>query len=175
MSEKGIDANIQLPELGAVRQTCGDLEGAGLRVGLVVSRFNTELTHALATSAVSALRACGVADADLQVLWVPGAFEIPAVIEQLAQTGRFDALIALGVVVQGETRHAEMIDQQVARGLMDTAKAHGLPVIHEVVGAYSIEQAEARCLGGEGSRGWYAGLAAVETVRSCTKWGEVQV
>ena len=96
-------------------------------------------------------------------LRVPGAYEIPPVAEQLAQSGKCDAILAIGTVIEGETPHATLINQSIAQGLSDMSIRHGLPIIDCVVAVNTVEQAEARCLTGTESRGWYAGMAAAET------------
>jgi 6,7-dimethyl-8-ribityllumazine synthase len=93
---------------------------------------------------------------------VPGGYEVPALAEQIAAHGDVDAIVALGAVIEGETPHADMINVQVTHSLTDISRKYGIPVIHEVVAARNMEQAAARCTAGRQSRGWYAGLAAVE-------------
>lgn len=148
----------------SVRQFRGLLESDGFRYAIVVSRFNESLTSELLSNAVSCLREHGALDEEIEVVWVPGAYEIPSVVQQLAAKGRFDAVIALGVVIQGETQHAECINHSIAHALLDISRETSTPVIHEVVSAYSIAQAEARCCCGRKSRGWYAAEAAIEMV-----------
>lgn len=142
------------------------LEGGGraegFRFGIAVSRFNETLTEALLEACRDALRQAGAKDGDIDVVRVPGAYEIPCIIADMAAAQRYDALIALGCVIQGETPHAELINHSAARALMNISVDYGIPVINEIVGAYTVEQAEARCLGGRDTRGWYAGEAAVE-------------
>ena len=92
-----------------MHQRIGTLNGSGLRFGLVVARFNDQLTDVLAQEAIRALEACGVKSKQIELVRVPGAYEVPVLIEKMAAGGKFDALIALGVVVEGETQHAQMI------------------------------------------------------------------
>jgi 6,7-dimethyl-8-ribityllumazine synthase len=162
--KKGISSSIDLPgiDYGRAEVLHGELDAAGYRFGIVVSRFNLELTSQLLRAALDCLRRHG-ADEDLvAVFWVPGAYEVPQAIEGLLHHSDFDAIIALGCVIQGETPHAELINTAVADKLMEIGCRHSLPVINEVVGAYTSAQAEARCRYGEDSRGWYAAAAAVE-------------
>lgn len=147
------------------RQWTGRLDAAGLRIGLVVSRYNEALTSILVRSAVEALIHHGAAAGDVEVAWVPGAYEIPLVVETLARTRRFHALIALGCVIQGETPHASLINTAVANALLDIARGAGVPVIDCVVSANTPAQAEARCRPGREGRGWYAACAAVGMAR----------
>ena len=101
----------------------------------------------------------------VDVVRVPGAYEIPVVAEKMASSGKYDALIVLGVVVEGETQHAQMIIDTTGQSILDISCRHRIPVINEIVGVRNWAQAEARCLGGENTRGWYAAEAAVETAR----------
>lgn len=139
------------------------LEASGSRFAIVVSRFNDELTKQLADDASRCLAKNGVAAADVDIIWVPGAYEIPSVINELAVERSYSALIALGVVVEGETPHAQMINDSTGIALIDIAREHRVPVINEIVGTRSWEQAVARCTSSETSRGWYAAEAAIET------------
>ena len=102
---------------------------------------------------------------------VPGAYEIPVIAEKMAASKRYDALIVLGVVVEGETQHAQMIIDTTGQSVLDIACRHQIPIINEIVGVRSWAQAEARCLGGEDTRGWYAAEAAIETARVQRKLG----
>ncbi len=150
------------PDLGDVQQIVGCHEVADLRFGLVVSRFNPELTEGLARAAVQALKTHGARPEQITIIWVPGAFELSGVLEICASRGQYDALIALGAVLQGATPHADAIGQTVVRSLSEIARTYQLPVIDGVVVARTAEQASARCLSGEQSRGWYAAKAAIE-------------
>ena len=160
---KGIDfARDEHTEGIGARVHRGDLNGADRRFGIVVSRFNASWTEALLKGAVAALCAHGADIGKIEVARVPGAFEIPLVIERWARQRRFDALIALGCVVEGETPHAELIGRQVTRALSDAGIRHGCPVIDSVVTTRNEAQAAARCTDGRDGRGWYAGCAALE-------------
>ena len=139
------------------------LDGRGLRVAVVVSRFNEELTSQLAGDAVECLLESGVARSDIQQVQVPGAYEIPVVANEIARKGEVDAIVALGVVVEGETPHAQMIGDSTGIALLDISREFGIPVINEIVGTRNWEQAVARCTSSKTSRGWYAAEAAVET------------
>ncbi len=150
------------PALEGVRQVRGEGDPSRLRFGLVVSRFNGHWTGALAEEAVQALEAAGVPRASMDIAWVPGAYEIPTVVRAHLDANRFDALLALGVVVQGETPHADLITQSVARTLNRLAADYAAPVIDGVVAARSPDQAEARCSPGPRNRGRYAAEAALE-------------
>ena len=140
-----------------------ELNASGLKFAIVVSRFNEELTRQLADDAFQCLEENGAKIADIGIFQVPGAYEIPVVINELAKGGNYDALIALGVVVEGETPHAQMIGDSTGIALLDIAREHGVPVINEIVGTRNWEQAVARCTRSRTSRGWYAAEAAIET------------
>ena len=162
---KGISREIE--KIGGIgsRQVVGSLDASGMRFGIIVSRFNDELTSVLATSAYQCLIKYGAKPDTIDLVRVPGAYEIPVVAERMAASDRYDALIVLGVVVEGETQHAQMIIDTTGQSILDIACRHRIPVINEIVGVRSWAQAEARCLGGENTRGWYAAEAAIETAR----------
>jgi 6,7-dimethyl-8-ribityllumazine synthase len=143
----------------------GDARGAGLRIGIVCARFNLELTGALARGCVSELERLGVASDRIALAWVPGAYEVPYVIDRWARSRKFDALVGLGCVIQGETPHAGLINTEVARALAETARLRDVPVIDTVVSALTPEQAAARCTDRPDGRGAYAARAAVEMAR----------
>ena len=141
------------------------LDASGLKVAIVVSRFNEELTGQLANDAFQCLERNGATVSDIGRFEVPGAYEIPVVANRLAASGDYDALIVLGVVVEGETQHAQMIIDTTGQTLLDIACRHDVPVINEIVGVRTWEQAVARCSSSETSRGWYAAEAAIETAK----------
>ena len=162
---KGISKTIDQIEGVVATQMVGNLDASGMRFGIVVARFNDELTNELAGSACQCLIACGAKDETIDLVRVPGAYEIPVVAEKMAASKKYDALIVLGVVVEGETQHAQMIIDTTGQSILDIACRHQIPVINEIVGVRNWAQAEARCLGGENTRGWYAAEAAIETAR----------
>ncbi len=140
----------------------GQLNAAGLRFGVVVSRFNSFFTQQLLKGALDCLIRHGAAEEQITVAWVPGANEIPAVVDRLAGSRKFDALIALGVVVQGATTHADLINGQVSRSLAKSGMDSGVPVINGVVAAASLEQAMERSGTKAGNKGWDGAMAAIE-------------
>lgn len=168
---KGISNQINAIEHVVAKQIVGDLDASGLRFGIVVSRFNDQLTDELARSASDCLVRNGAKQETIDLVRVPGAYEIPVVAEKMVASGNYDALIVLGVVVEGETQHAQMIIDATGQSILDIACRHHIPVINEIVGVRNWEQAEARCLGGENTRGWYAAEAAIETARVYRKLG----
>ncbi len=143
-------------------QVMGSLDASESVFAIVVSRFNDELTHQLANSAVTCLMKNGASAENIQIFWVPGAYEIPSMINKLAMSYNFDAYIALGVVIEGETPHAQMINDSTGVELLQISSRFQVPVINEIVGTRNWEQAVARCAGVEGTRGWYAAEAAIE-------------
>ena len=148
-----------------VRELTGPLEGGGLRFGVVVSRFNRSVTTSLLSGALEALAGHGVADDDVLVAHVPGAFEIPYAAKRLAHAGQYDALICLGAVVRGETPHFDYICAEVTRALGRIMDAHRLPIAFGVLTTDTIEQALARAGEGHGNKGYEAAVTAIEMVR----------
>jgi 6,7-dimethyl-8-ribityllumazine synthase len=135
---------------------------AGYRFALIVSRFNESITRALAYGARAAFREAGVADADVEELPVPGAFELPQAARCAAQTARFDAVVCLGCVIRGETPHFEYISAAAAYGTMEAAGDTGVPIAFGVLTTDSQAQAEARAGEGPGNKGHEAATAAIE-------------
>ena len=140
----------------------GMLVGKGLKFGLVVSRFNEFITQKLLDGAQDALLRHGVNQADIDVAWVPGSFEIPLIAKKLAQTKRYDAIICLGAVVRGGTPHFEYISAEVTKGIAMVGLEVGLPVIYGVITADSLEQAIGRAGTKEGNQGFKAAVSAIE-------------
>ncbi|MBI4676837.1 MAG: 6,7-dimethyl-8-ribityllumazine synthase [Elusimicrobia bacterium] len=146
----------------AVRELSGNLIAKGLKVGLVASRFNDFLSKALVSGAVDCFVRHGGAEEHVTVAWVPGANELPMAAEKLAKAGKLDAVVALGVVIQGATPHAELINSQVSRSLAKLASELGIPVVNGVVCADSLEQAIERSGTKAGNKGAQAAQAAIE-------------
>ena len=121
-----------------------DLNGAGLRIGIVMSRFNEELGRGLLSSCTAALAGHGVREADILVVTVPGALEAPLALQKLAQSGRYHALIALGAVIRGETYHFEIVANESAAGITRVQLDGGIPVANGILTADTDEQALAR-------------------------------
>ena len=142
----------------------GGSDGAGLRVTVVAARFNEVVTSALVGGALDGLRQVGVADDDVTVAWVPGAFEIPLAAQRAASGGDVDAVICLGAVIRGETAHFDLIAETAARGIAEVARTTGIPCVFEVLATDDLAQAEARAGGAHGNKGWEAAFAAVEMV-----------
>jgi 6,7-dimethyl-8-ribityllumazine synthase len=143
----------------------GDLIGTGLRVGIVVSRFNEMLSGRLLSGARDGLLRHGLTEEDIDVAWVPGSFEIPQVAHRLAASGRYSAVITLGVVIRGATPHFEYVAAEVSKGVARCSLETGVPVIYGIVTADNIEQAVERSGTKAGNRGWDASLAAIEMAK----------
>lgn len=140
----------------------GTPHGRGRRVAVVASRFNEPVTRQLTDGAVTALLRSGVADADLDVVWVPGAWELPTAARMLLDTDRYDALVAVGAVIRGETPHFEYVAGEAARGLAAASAEYGTPIGFGVLTCDTLEQAYARAGGPHGNKGADAALAALE-------------
>jgi 6,7-dimethyl-8-ribityllumazine synthase len=140
----------------------GDLIGSGLKVGIVVARFNELLSNRLLSGANDAFIRHGVAENDIDVAWVPGSFEIPFVAKKLAESGRYDAVVALGVVIRGGTPHFEYVSSEVAKGVAKAGLDSGVPVMFGVITADTIEQAVERAGTKAGNKGWEAANGAIE-------------
>ena len=120
------------------------LEGQGLRIGIVMARFNRDVGEGLLSACTAALRRHGVADADVLIVSVPGALELPLVLQKLARSRRFDALIALGAVIRGETYHFEIVSNESASGITAVQLDTGVPIANGVLTTDTDEQAEVR-------------------------------
>lgn len=140
----------------------GNLTADGLALGIVVSRWNEFITKALLEGAIDAIRRHGGDIDRVTVAWVPGSFEIPVALQAMAQTGRYDALLALGCVIRGATSHYDHIASAVTSGVNSTALASGLPISFGVITVESIEQAIERAGSKAGNKGAEAALVAIE-------------
>jgi 6,7-dimethyl-8-ribityllumazine synthase len=140
----------------------GGLEGAGRRVAIVASRFNRLVTDPLLAGAREELARHGVTDADVDVAWVPGSFELPLAAQRLAQTGRYAGVVAIGAVVRGATAHFEHVAGQAAAGLAAVARETGVPVAFGVLTTDTMEQALDRAGGKAGNKGAEAALCVLE-------------
>jgi 6,7-dimethyl-8-ribityllumazine synthase len=150
-----------LPELG-VPALEGSLSALGKRFAIVVSRFNAFITERLLLSAIDGLVRSGVKKKDIELVRVPGAFEIPLVARKLAETGKYDAIICLGCLLRGDTAHYDVIVNEVTRGIGQSAQETGVPHAFGVLTCESLEQAIDRAGLKMGNKGFEAALAAVE-------------
>ncbi|HMT79438.1 MAG TPA: 6,7-dimethyl-8-ribityllumazine synthase [Azonexus sp.] len=121
-----------------------NLNGAGLKVGIVMARFNLPICEALLSSCVAELKRLGVADADMTIANVPGALEVPLVLQTMAQSGCFDALVALGAVIRGDTYHFEVVSNDACRAIMEVQLDTGIPIANGILTCDTDEQAEIR-------------------------------
>jgi 6,7-dimethyl-8-ribityllumazine synthase len=147
----------------------GGMNAAGLRFGVVVSRFNSFITERLLQGALDALERSCVVNKGVDVVHVPGAFELPLSAKKLAQTGRYDAVIAIGCVLRGETAHYDYVCSETSRGLQLAQMDTGVPVMFCVLTCDTLEQAIDRAGLKGGNRGWEAGLGAVEMAQLSRK------
>lgn len=136
----------------------------GFRFAVVVSRWNSSFTDRLREGAIEALREYGATEEAVEVFKVPGAFELPLACLKAAETGRFDAVIALGVVIRGDTPHFEYVAGQAASGIMHAGMTTGIPVMFGVITADNAEQATERCGERSNNKGYEAAMAAIEVV-----------
>jgi 6,7-dimethyl-8-ribityllumazine synthase len=141
----------------------GSFEGKGLRVAVCTARFNDLVTSRLVDGCREALKRYGVRDEDVRWADVPGSRELPVACKALAQSGRYDVVIALGCVIRGETVHFELVAHETSRGLGQAAVETGVPIIFGVLATEDLEQALDRAGGKMGNAGWNAAVSAIET------------
>ncbi|MGE5173468.1 MAG: 6,7-dimethyl-8-ribityllumazine synthase [Betaproteobacteria bacterium] len=140
----------------------GDLSGKGLRIGIVAARFNDFITSRLLEGALDGLQRHGVAENDVEIVKVPGSYEIPLAAKTLARAKMYDAVICLGAVIRGATPHFEYVSAEVSKGVAAVSLETGLPVIFGVLTTDTIEQAIERAGTKSGNKGWDAALSAIE-------------
>jgi 6,7-dimethyl-8-ribityllumazine synthase len=140
----------------------GTEDARGLRIAIVVSRFNDFVTERLKAGAIEALASAGAASDAIDTLSVPGAYEVPQAAREAAATGRYDAIVCLGCLIRGETPHFEYISEAVSHGIMQASAATGVPMSFGVLTTNAAEQALERAVPGRANKGWEAAMAAVE-------------
>jgi 6,7-dimethyl-8-ribityllumazine synthase len=140
----------------------GHLVGTGLKIGIVAGRFNEFITGKLVSGAQDALRRHGVIDEDVDIAWVPGAFEIPVIAKKMVDSKKYDAVVTLGAVIRGSTPHFDYVCNEVAKGVSSISLQSGTPVIFGVLTTDSIEQAIERAGTKAGNKGWETAVAAIE-------------
>ena len=140
----------------------GKLNAQGKRFALVVSRFNDLVTTRLLDGALDCLQRHGAVDEDIEVAWVPGAFELPVVAQKMAQTGRFDVITCLGCIVRSDTPHFDYVAGESSKGIARVGLDTGVPITFGVITADTVDQAVQRAGVKSGNRGWDAGMNAVE-------------
>ena len=158
-----------------VDATEGELNSAGMRLAIVVSRWNSFITERLLQGALDGLRRTGCREEDITVVRVPGAFEVPSQARTLAETGKFDAIITLGCLIRGETDHYEHISTEVTRGIGQSAQETGVPHTYGVLTCDNLEQALDRAGLKSGNKGFEAAVSAVEMVSLKRKTGSASV
>ena len=155
--------------MNGIERIEGRLDGAGKRIAVVASRFNGAVVEGLVEGALDCLRRHGVDEASIRLVRVPGACEIPLALERLAASGELDALVALGVVIRGETSHFEHVCAQATSGIGRVSLDHRLPVGFGLLTCETSEQARERAGGKAGNKGWDAALAALEMADLVTR------
>jgi 6,7-dimethyl-8-ribityllumazine synthase len=158
MAEKLKPANVR-----------GGLSAAGLRIGVVASQFNSFITDRLLAGALDALQQAGATEEQIQIVRVPGSFELPIVAKKLAASGQFDSIICIGCVLRGETSHYDVVVSETARGIQLAQLDTGVPLIFCVLTCDTLEQAIDRAGLKSGNKGYEAGLAAVEMAQLVRK------
>ncbi|MFQ5673299.1 MAG: 6,7-dimethyl-8-ribityllumazine synthase [Nitrospinales bacterium] len=142
----------------------GGLTGAGFKFGIVVSRFNDFITGRLLDGALDALIRHGVREGDIEIVKVPGAFEIPAAAKKLSQGKKYDAVICLGAVIRGATPHFNYVSAEASKGIAAAALEADIPVLYGVLTTDNLEQAIERAGSKSGNKGWETAMAAIEMV-----------
>ena len=146
------------------QELSGAFSGKGKKIALAVARFNSAIVERLVDGALDALRRSGVAEDDIVVARVPGAWETPLLCQKMAQSGKFDAVIACGCVIQGDTPHFDYVAGENAKGLNNVALQTGVPVINCVLTTHTVDQAMDRAGIKHGNKGFDAAMAALETI-----------
>ena len=149
----------------------GYILGKGLKFGIVVARFNEFITNKLLGGALDTLRRHETADADIDVAWVPGAFEIPVVAKKMAESGKYDAMICLGAVIRGSTTHYDYVCNEVSKGVAQVGMQTGVPTLFGVLTTENIEQAIERAGTKAGNKGADCAMGAMEMASLLKKIG----
>lgn len=147
----------------------GQLSGRGLRVGIVVSRFNDFITGKLLEGAIDGLQRNGVLEKDIEIAWVPGSFEMPFAAQKMQKSGRYKALICLGAIIRGATPHFDYLAAEVTKGLAQVAFEGAAPVVNGVIMADTVDQAVERAGAKVGNKGFAAALNAIEMADLASK------
>lgn len=140
----------------------GSLNGSNFKIAIVVSRFNDFISERLLNGAKNCLIQHQTAEQNIDVIWVPGAFELPIAAMSLAKSGKYQAVICLGVVIRGETTHYDYVCNEAAKGIAQVSMQTGIPVMFGVVTTENTEQAISRAGGKSGNKGWDCAMAALE-------------
>ena len=153
-----------------IKYTEGNLNADGKKIGIIVSRFNSFIAEKLLDGAIDTLVRSGASDNDIEVARVPGAYEIPLVARKMAKTGRYDAVICLGVIIRGATPHFDFVASEAAKGIAQVSLDNDLPVLFGVLTTDTIEQAIERAGSKAGNKGAECAVAAIEMVNLLDKF-----
>ena len=145
-----------------MKEITGQYEASGLKIAIVVSRFNELISKKLLEGAADCLSRHGFADKNGLVVWVPGALEVPLTAQKLAVSGKYDAVLALGAVIQGETAHFEVVAAESAKGLAQASLQSGVPIVNGILTTNTVDQAMARAGVKSGNKGFEAAMTAIE-------------
>ena len=145
-----------------MNELTGTFDAHGRRFAMVAAQFNDVVVAKLVDGATAAFRSHGIADEDLLLVWVPGAFELPLTARRLAESGRYDAVVCLGAVVRGETSHFDYVAGESARGIAAVAADTGVPTLFGVLTTETMDQALDRAGGKHGNKGWDSAMAAMQ-------------
>ena len=148
----------------------GKLVAEGMQIGIVCSRFNEFIVSKLLDGCLDGLTRHGVHEEDITVAWVPGAFEIPLAAKKMAESGRFDAVIALGAVIRGATSHYELVSSEATKGIAQSSLSTGVPIMFGIITTENIEQAIERAGTKAGNKGYDCALGAIELVNLFRKF-----
>ena len=148
----------------------GNLIAKGLKFGIITGRFNEFIGGKLLAGAIDALKRHGVEEENIEIAWVPGAFEIPLVAKKMAKTDEYDAVICLGAVIRGATPHFEYVSGEVSKGIASASLETGVPIIFGVLTTDSIEQAIERAGTKSGNKGYDAAVTAIEMANLLKQW-----
>lgn len=147
-----------------MRKLEGNVVASGIKVGIVAARFNEFIVNKLVGGAEDALVRHGVDTDDIEIAWVPGAYEIPIIAQKMAQSGKYDAVLALGAVIKGSTSHYDYVCAEVSKGIAQVSLATGIPVMFGVLTTDNIEQAIERAGTKAGNKGYDVACGAIEMV-----------
>lgn len=143
-----------------------NLNGENYKIAIVKARFNKEVTDGLLDGALKALDECNVSEENIFTIEVPGAFEIPITAQKLAETKKYNAIVCLGAIIKGETRHDEYIAQSTTKGMIDVALKYNIPVLLGVITALNLKQAYDRSMNNTNNKGYESTLSAIETLNN---------
>ena len=156
--------------MSSIKEIAGDFNPKKARFGIAVGRFNSFVVESLVEGAVDSLKRHGVADKDIEIVRVPGAFELPVMVQTMANSSKYDSVIALGAVIRGSTPHFDIVADAYAKGLATIALDTGLPIVNGILTTDSIEQAIERAGTKAGNKGAEAAVTAIEMVSLMSKF-----